>query len=255
MPDLFTLDSWDRSGPGEADGESAMGTYHDRQQASAKAVIDILPPEEARGKVLHFRRPVDVVDAEFETVRDRSSQYRAPQDGTVHAFRSRQRAEVSAVAARKPASAGLASGLGSGLAGLIETKLLKMPADMFIATVAVAVVAVFMLFGGFSLIPGTKPVPPAQPIDITHVTMTPQDANGMRVLLINGIVENRTHGKLAMPVIRADLVSGNTVVATTLISTAAAQIGGGQSYGFSARVPHPGGKLPDLRLSLVPRGA
>jgi len=220
-----------------------MSTFHDRQQARAKAGIDILPPEDAKGKVIHFRRPADeVVDAHFVPVRDRTSER-----GTVHAFRTRLNAEMAAPVVRKPVSAGLTQ--------KIETGLLRLPFEIFMATVAVVVVAVFMVFGGFSLIPRGKPVSPAAPMDITHVTMTPQDANGMRVLLINGIVENRSGKRLAMPSIRAEFISGETVVASTLISTSASQIGGGESYGFSARVPHPGGKLPDLRLSLVERGA
>jgi hypothetical protein len=84
--------------------------------------------------------------------------------------------------------------------------------------------------------------------------MTPQDANGMRVLLINGILENHGDEQRAMPSIRADLISGEVVLASTLISPPQGVLEGRQSRGFSAKVPHPGGKLPDLRLSLAARG-
>lgn len=222
-----------------------MSTFHDRRHPRSRSAenveIDILPPEEAKGKVIHFRRPLDVVDAHFEPVRDRTQGR-----GSVHALRSRIRSEVVAPRRRETILVRLMSG--------VEGRLHRMPSSMFMATVAVAVVAIFMLFGGFSLIPHGKPAQTTASIDITHVTMTPQDANGMRVLLINGIVENRTKHRLDMPSIRADFLAGDTVVASTLISTSAAKIGGGESYGFSARVPHPGGKLPDLRLSLAPRG-
>jgi hypothetical protein len=224
-----------------------MSTFHDRRQARANVGIDILPPEEAKGKVIHFKRPTEVVDAHFVPVRDRANER-----GTVHSFRHGRNLGSALPVVRKS--------LFGVIAERAEIKLLRLPHEVFMATVAVAVVAVFILFGGFSLIPRGKPAQLSSPIDITHVTMTPQDANGMRVLLINGIVENHSGNRLAMPSIRAEFLSGETVVASTLISTSASQIGAGQSFGFSARVPHPGGKLPggklpDLRLSLVQRGA
>ncbi|MBW9087077.1 hypothetical protein JNB91_04390 [Rhizobium wenxiniae] len=227
-----------------------MSTFQDRRKAHAEMPIDILPPEGdekgSKGKVIRFPKAFvkssEVEDAHFVPVRDRTRRREAA-NASPHDRRP-GRAE--------PASAITASG---GIIGAIERKLLRLSPDAFVAVVASVVVTVFTLFGGFSLLSGNASVDPGPALDITHVTMTPQDANGMRVLLINGIVENRTEGRLAMPSIRADLLSGETVVASTLISTSASQIGGRESYGFSVRVPHPGGKLPDLRLSLAERGA
>ena len=227
-----------------------MSTFQDRRKARADMMIDILPPEDdqqhGKGKAIRFPkpfpRPSEVVDAHFVPVHDRT-----PRRET-HGARSHD---------RRPSRAAIAPDetVISGMVGVIERKLLRLSPDAFVAVVASVVVTVFTLFGGFSLLSGGAAAEPGPAIDITHVTMTPQDANGMRVLLINGIVENRTEGRLDMPSIRAELMSGETVVASTLISTSASQIGGRESYGFSARVPHPGGKLPDLRLSLAGRGA
>ncbi|TNM60745.1 hypothetical protein [Aliirhizobium smilacinae] len=228
-----------------------MSTFQDRRKARDDMMIDILPPEDDqhhdKGKVIRFPKPFprlcEVEDAHFVPV---------------HGQNRRRETSDAAGNDRRPRKAAAAAPRGiviSDMAGAIEKKLLRLSPDAFVAVVASVVVTVFTLFGGFSLLSGGTSAEPGPAIDITHVTMTPQDANGMRVLLINGIVENRTEGRLAMPSIRAELMSGETVVASTLISTAASQIGGRESYGFSARVPHPGGKLPDLRLSLAGRGA
>jgi hypothetical protein len=224
-----------------------MSTFSDRRQARANVTIDILPPEDGNAKVIHFRRPNEVVDAHFEPVGKQPVQRTAPRSRNDNA------------ADRRPASKTepqIATTAFATVTDAIERRLLRLSPDAFLALVAAISVAVFTIFGGLSLINGSGDAPVSGPaLDITHVTMTPQDANGMRVLLINGIVENRTEGRLAMPAIRAELMSGETIVASTLITTETTQIGGRESYGFSARVPHPGGKLPDLRLALTDRGA
>ncbi len=224
-----------------------MSTFQDRRQARAEMPVDILPPEgdekDGKGKVIRFPKPFvkasEVEDAHFVPVNDWA----------------RRRAATSSNDRRpRKAEAMPRQTIAGGMIGAIERKLLRLSPDAFVAVVASVVVTVFTIFGGFSLLSGPS-AEPGPALDITHVTMTPQDANGMRVLLINGIVENRTESRLDMPSIRADLLSGETVVTSTLISTSASQIGGRESYGFSVRVPHPGGKLPDLRLSLAGRGA
>jgi hypothetical protein len=224
-----------------------MSTFSDRRQARANVTIDILPPEDGNAKVIHFRRPKEVVDAHFEPVRAPSVPGSAsrPRNDNASDRRPASKSEPRAKAA-----------IFATVTDAIERRLLRLSPDAFLALVAAISVAVFTMFGGLSLIDGSGDASmPGPALDITHVTMTPQDANGMRVLLINGIVENRTEGRLAMPSIRAELMSGETIVASTLITTETSQIGGRESYGFSARVPHPGGKLPDLRLSLAKRGA
>lgn len=224
-----------------------MSTFSDRRQARADVTIDILPPEDGNAKVIHFRRPKEVVDAHFEPVRGPTPP------------RSTSRSRNDNATDRRPAPKAeprAKATIFATVTDAIERRLLRLSPDAFLAFVAAISVAVFTMFGGLSLINGSGEASASGPaLDITHVTMTPQDANGMRVLLINGIVENRTDGRLAMPSIRAELMSGETIVASTLITTETSQIGGGESYGFSARVPHPGGKLPDLRLSLAERGA
>ncbi|MEN3148798.1 hypothetical protein ABCW43_15910 [Neorhizobium sp. IRAMC:178] len=218
-----------------------MSTFSSHQ---GKTVIqmDILPPEPSARTTRMNPRRGEVVDAQFVPVRETFR--RGPSPRSHNDNRSRPAAAVTAPSFAERTLAG------------IERGLMRLSADFFSAVVAIVFVTVFSLAGGFTfLFAGSATAETGPTLDITHVTMTPQDANGMRVLLINGIVENRSGDNRAMPQIRADLMSGQTLVATTLISPPVSSIEGGQSRGFSARVPHPGGKLPDLRLSFAERGA
>lgn len=214
-----------------------MSTYGGR---AGKTVLrmDILPPEpEISRRRLGLRRG-EVIDAKFEPVPERRQ------------ARSRQSFHNDN---RHPQ--GDRTQRAGGIAGA-ERLLSKLSADLFCALVAVAFIAVFAACGGFTfLFKAAEATASTGPLDITHVSLTPQDANGMRVLLINGIVENVSSDARPMPAIRADLMADNRVVASTLISPSAGGIEAGHSRGFSARVPHPGGKLPDLRLSFAERDA
>lgn len=219
-----------------------MSTFGSHQ-GKTTARIDILPPEPSIRTTRVSQRRGEVVDAQFVPVRETFR--RAPTPRSHNDNRTR----------RAPSAAAVPSLAERVLAG-IERGLMRLSADFFSAMVAVVFVTVFSLAGGFTfLFAGSATAESGPTLDITHVTMTPQDANGMRVLLINGIVENRSGDNRVMPQIRAELMSGQSLVATTLISPPVSSIEGGQSRGFSARVPHPGGKLPDLRLSFAERGA
>jgi hypothetical protein len=121
----------------------------------------------------------------------------------------------------------------------------------FAALVLALVVLVFGLAGGFSGLSGERATS-AAPLHFTHVTVTPRDASGMRVLVINGIIENESGTTQTVHPIRADLVTDERLTASIVISPAADVIYGGQSRGFSARVQHAGGKMPEVRLSFLP---
>lgn len=217
-----------------------MSTFRTRE---AKTVIrmDILPPEAVGRSRRASAGRAEVVDAQFVTVRDRASHWHA-----CHNDNRRER-QWAPVQERRVFPRALTT---------VERRLMGLSADSFSAVVALLFVLVFTAFGGFSFLfsGASVPVKPAT-LSIVHVTMTPQDADGMKILLINGVIENRSDGSLAMPAIRAELLSGETLLTTTLISPPAAAIAGGHSRGFSARVPQPGGKLPDLRLTFAEQGA
>ena len=218
-----------------------MHTSRTRQEKVVR-IVDILPPERTIRKSRARSSRTDVVDAQFVTLRrwhDRNA-----------GFSNADRRGMP-----RRTVAGRIRDRAVNILNWVETALSRLSADMFSAVLAMIFAVVFGLAGGFSLFTGAGNADAGPSLGITHVSLTPQDANGMRVLLINGIVENRGAEKRELPSIRADLLSGETVLNSTLISAPVQMIESGRSHGFSARVPHPGGKLPDLRLSFAPQGA
>ena len=129
--------------------------------------------------------------------------------------------------------------------------------DGYSALIAGAVVIVFALSGGLALLPKEQVLAavPVEPLILSHVNITPQDAGGMEILVITGIVENHGDKAEAMPAIRADLfASKGQLVASMLVEAPVAEIKPGLSHGFSAKLRHPGGKTPDIKLSFVETG-
>jgi hypothetical protein len=230
-----------------------MNTFSSR---AGKTIVrmDILPPEITTGPKGRVKARGPVVDAQFVPVTDGGWQRSRPRS---HNDNSDNRTKNRATG--KPAErvrSGAPASVPNGFVGKVERVLNTLSADLFCALVAAAFVLVFASAGGFSFLFNDSGEAQAEPsLDITHITMTPRDADGMRVLLINGIVENRTSDAKTMPAIRAELMAGDTLVASTLIAPPASAIAAGHSRGFSARVPHPGGKLPDLRLTFAERDA
>jgi hypothetical protein len=210
------------------------------------STVDILPPEPA---AKHVRRVHlgggSVTDAAFVTLRP--AQPRKPffpvPDDRRHDSRS-------------GSCIGLPPTFPPDVLERAERVLCRLSADMFSAVVALAFLIVFGLAGGFSPFLGSDGHAQGdQALDISHVTMTPQDANGMRVLLVNGVVENLGAESLQLPFIKADFVREGTLLSSELIEPPVAHIQGGHSYGFSARILHPGGKTPELRLSFADKDA
>lgn len=139
-----------------------------------------------------------------------------------------------------------------------DRKLSSLSVDGYSAVVAAAAVGMFIVSGGFSVVPTQDQAAPAlpEPLAISHISITPQDAGGMEILVINGIVENSTSDIQEIPAIRADLFAAKgEKVASMLIEPPVNEIGPGLSHGFSAKLRHPGGKTPEIKLSFVETGA
>jgi hypothetical protein len=223
-----------------------MGAFRSRQQKIDPS-YDLLPPRPLPRTPLRPEPRADVVDAEYVTVRDtprRSFDARSYNDNL------RDAATKTAPAANRGLAPRLSSAIEAG-----ERVLARLSADLFSALVAIVVVIVFGLAGGFSLMfetGGTQAVA-ATPttLSITHVSLTPQDANGMPVLLINGVVENNTAGIRKVPRIRAEFRQDGRMIASMLVTPPVLEIGPGQSHGFAAKLRHPGGKMPEVRLSFT----
>jgi hypothetical protein len=211
-----------------------------RRQAPGRA-YDFLPPEPVKRDVRQGRA-ADIADAEFVVIR--SGRPPEPRAASFNDNRRRNSATVSTPPPSfRPASS---------LARYGEDWLQQASAKGFAAFVLAVCVLVFGLSGGFSGLAGPDAVDHSSPLHFTHVTATPRDANGMRVLLINGIIDNMSGTTQLVRPIRADLFVDEQLTASIVIDPAVDAIYGGQSRGFSTRVQYAGGKMPEVRLSFLP---
>ncbi|PDS79780.1 hypothetical protein [Rhizobium sp. L43] len=204
-------------------------------------VYDFLPPEPA-ARPYRAARPADISDAEFVTlgkVRPREFNARTHNDN---------RKRMAAAQAAQPP---LMPAMAASVLQTLESWLQRASMRSFAALVLALIVLVFGLAGGFSSLSGERATSGA-PLHFTHVTVTPRDANGMRVLVINGIIENDSGTTQTVQPIRADLVTDERLTASIVINPPSDVIYSGQSRGFSARVQHAGGKMPEIRLSFLP---
>ena len=224
-----------------------MNAFRSRRPP-AQPEIDLLPPEPPRRPL----RPAldaraDVVDAHFVPVPAREVPRRA---GGTRGLNDNHRFTSS-----KPRN-GAANRFASLAAGTLrqtERVLQSLSNGAFAVIVALAFAATFAFAG--LLLGGPAEEANARPLDITHVSLTPRDDDGMRILQVNAIIENRSAAKSQVPKLRADLISGGQVIASTYIATPVAEIDPGHSRGITARLLHPGGKTPELRLSFEESGA
>lgn len=221
-----------------------MGAFHYRQPQRNRS-YDILPPERRTGTrpFRPFEGQSDIADADFvvvDNVRSTSSRSFNESRGSFASGYRQAAPEVSSAAA--------------SCIRATEQWLQRASEKTFAALVAASFILVFGLAGGFSGLTGggEDATLSDSSLHFTHVSVTPRDANGMRVLLINGIIENATDAELPLRPIKADLLSGGRLVASVVVAPPADVIKAGQSRGFSARVQHPGGKIPDARLSFMP---
>lgn len=217
-----------------------MGMFRSSRRHDTFDFDLLLPEHPARKAQRSAPAANDVIDAEFVTVKE------TPARG--YGNDNRQRRYQQRVMPSQPFP---------GLLRQVEARLGKLSVDAYSALVALSVVVVFGVSGGFTLVSGAPAAVQEQvnPLGISHITITPQDADGMEVLSINGIVENHGGDVLAVPNIRADLMSENgQLVASIVINPPVAEILAGQSHGFTTKLRHPGGKTPRVKLSFMETG-
>ena len=209
------------------------------KEAASEPQPDLLLPERrppARPSLVGS----DVVDAEYVTVID----------GGRRSFDERIREQRASLRPNMVARQATAAKSRTSLRPLVEDLLGSLSGRMFTGVVAAICLAVFAAGGAmsraFERLDGADTM---APLEFSHISLTPQDAGGMRVLRINAIIENRADAEQALPMVRADLMLDGAVVATATVAPATPTIGAGESRGISARVPYPGGKLPRLKLT------
>ncbi|MCL6653803.1 hypothetical protein A6R70_16055 [Agrobacterium rubi] len=205
--------------------------------------LDLLMPETPPRHKAQARSSEDIVDAEFVTIKETPARD----------YGNDNRRAASQRNVSKPFT-----GLDAFRIAIerIDRKLSGLSVDGYSAIVAAAVVGVFFLSGGFAILHKNEAVAAVvEPLGISHITITPQDAGGMEILVINGIVENNSGVMQDIPAIRADLfVAKGEKVASMLIEPPVSEIKAGTRQGFTAKLRHPGGKIPEIKLSFAQTG-
>jgi len=215
-----------------------------RRQAAGRA-YDFLPPEPAIRRPRRMPRRDEVADAEFVVVgKARPQGASAGVRDTTHNDNRRRSTPLNI---EPPVLLAAAAAILRGM----EIWLQRASVRGFVALVISLFVVVFGLAGGFSGLSRGE-ASAATTLHFSHVTITPRDANGMRILLINGIIENDSGVTQSVRPIRADLVADERLKASIVITPPTDAIYAGQSRGFSARMQHAGGKVPEVRLSFMP---
>ncbi|QTK82480.1 Hypothetical protein AT6N2_L1763 [Agrobacterium tumefaciens] len=232
-------------GPENLTPRNSMAMFRSSRRQAAFD-FDLLMPETPTRRTARTTGPDrDVVDAEFVTIKEN----RARQPGNDN------RGTTSQHKAKPPVTVGA---VGLALIGWLDRRLSRLSADAYSALVAGLAIFVFICSGGLSVVVPEKTAVAASvnPLAISHVTITPQEAGGMDILLINGIVENNGGDLEEVPAIRADLFAAKgQLVASMVIEPPVKQMQPGLSHGFSAKLRHPGGKTPEIKLSFVEAGA
>lgn len=221
-----------------------MGAFRHRQQRTG-LVYDLIPPERgtASGQAHYVMPKADIVDAEFVTV---STARGRTASGVNMRYGGRTRSRPQPVARKTTLSRIL-----SVLRG-VEEVLQQASRRSFVALIVCLAILIFGLSGGFSGLSGAPTDATADPLQFSHVTLTPRDENGLPVLRLNGIIENVSGATLSVPQVRADLFAGDQLVRSIVVDTPVDRLGPHESRGFSTRLQHPGGKTPEVRLSFMP---
>ncbi len=215
-----------------------------RRQAAFE--FDLLMPETPVRRTARAANPDrDVVDAEFVTIKEN----RSPRPGNDNRGAARRQVE------KPPVTLAM---LCLAFIGWVDRRLARLSSDAYSALVAGLAIFVFVCSGGLSVVVPEKQAVAASvnPLAISHVTVSPMEADGMDTLLINGIVENNGGNLEEVPALRADLFAARgQLVASMVIEPPVKEMQPGFSHGFSAKLRHPGGKTPEIKLSFVEAGA
>jgi hypothetical protein len=215
----------------------------------AKDRIDLLPPEPDR----QGRRPaprqaarLDVVDADFVVIGSgptRTSPARTSNDN--------HRPLRPATTTKTVPPHALLRAAGKG-ARLFEAGLQLLPRRAFAGLVAASFIFVFAYAGGLSALMAALPAStPGQPLRVSDISATVDDRNGMKILSVYGRIDNVGDGVETLPPVHVRLEgTGETHRRSVVLD--AASLAPGTSEHFSLRIPHEGGKVPKVSVSLAP---
>ena len=227
-----------------------------RSRSRPANTYDLLPPERPRPRAIPERmtRPTDAEDAEFVVIRDCGTRSEPRSAQPVN--RNRRPGNDNGRPAGYAASGNARH--GAVLNAVIVTALReaerhlgRLSVNLFSALIAVCFITVFGLCGGFSALAGTGSAEPRDPVAFTHVTVSPRTLNGIPMMVVSGILENHGKTPLMSPRLRANVRSGGIMLSSTLFNPRIDSVDTGESRGFQIKLPHAGGKTPEVELSLA----
>nr|WP_314089502.1 hypothetical protein [uncultured Shinella sp.] len=217
-----------------------------RAKREAKGRIDLLPPEPKTPVEKHARRAparLEVVDADFVVIRNATARTSNDNVRPQHTAREPIPAQhvllQIATTGTRLCEAGLQLLSGRAFAGLVAT--------LFIF--------VFAYAGGLTALRAALPASsPEAALRVADVITTIDDRNGMKVLAVYGRLHNGTETAQAVPAV--DIVlegTGEPVHRRVALETGT--LAPGASEHFALRIPHGGGKVPKVSVSLAGEGA
>lgn len=207
----------------------------------ARGRIDLLPPELGAPARKSGGRPqarLEIVDADFVVIR--SGTARTSNDN-LRPIRPAPRRSAPRHLLFRGAAAG---------ARLCEAGLQLLSGRAFAGLVTASVIFVFAYAGGLSALKAALPASgPAASLHVADVTAAIDDRNGMKVLSVYGRVENRSNDMRSVPPLDI-LVEGTGRAIQRRVALGQAIAAGGSEH-FAFRIPHRGGKVPKVSVSLA----
>ena len=239
MPDFSPMILREKSGK-----EVAMNAFRAKRQAKGR--IDLLPPEPGAAARRHGERfPArrDVVDADFVVIRAGSAR---TSNANHRPIRPGPAVTASPPLPVRAAAAG---------ARLCETGLQLLSGRAFAGLVTASVIFVFAYAGGLSALRAALPAAgPVAALRVAEVATTVDDRNGMKVLSVFGRVENISDRVQTVPPLEIR-VEGSGRMLQRQVALETGTLAAGSSGHFALRIPHGGGKVPKVSVSLAAEGA
>lgn len=211
----------------------AMQAYR-KSANGAIDVIDVLPPEPAmRRSVAGTSRPMLVEDAVFEVI----AQERPRREFNDNPAPRKQARRIDIVR--------LLAVAGVFIINRLEQMLSRLSPQAFVTLITSLFLGVFWLFGGFNALAAGPAAEPMKPFAVERVFMDEQDANGMKLLAVGGVLVNRSGRTRDVPVLSVTSETGELI---GTILPAAGKMEAGATLHFAARLKLAGGKSGEISI-------
>jgi len=197
-------------------------------------VFDVLPPEPMmRRHVARTSRPMLVEDAVFEVITAERLRREFNDNPT-------PRQQVRRIDLTR-----LLAVAGVFVVNRVEHMLSRLSVQAFVTLITSLFLVVFWLFGGFNALASRPAAAPLKPFSVENVFVDEQDANGMKLLAVGGVLVNRSGRALDVPVLSVTSEDG-ALIGT--IRPAEGKIEAGASLHFAARLKLTGGKSGEISI-------